>query len=415
MIETPLGELDETRLDNGLRVGVLRCPHAPIVTSVLWYRVGTVDESGAEGGAAHFLEHMMFKGSPRFGRGQVDRLTQALGGSNNAFTSYDATAYYFELAADRWTRALEMEADRMGGLLLEPDEVDHERNVICEEIAMYESDPWDALEMRVQALVFGDHPYARPVLGTPSSLAAIGRDELAAFHRRFYCPANAVLVVAGDVGEAALDSIRESFASIPPGTPNERPARVAAAGPAERCLRHHGEVARLLWSRTAPAWGAPDHPHLRLLLQALTEGRSSRLHRILVEEEQLCSWVAGELHPFLEGGRLSFALEVAPGVEPARVEERFCALLEEVVRDGLSETEASRARRTYEADWVFGHERIHQRAVTLASAMASYDAEFAFRYLKAVLHATPADVASASAFLRPDEGVLGWSLPEDAC
>src|SRR5207244_7983610 len=120
---------------------------APLVASVLYYRVGTRDEPAGRGGVAHFLEHMMFKGSARFGPGEIDRRTQALGGINNAFTSHDSTAYYFNFAADRWTEALTIEADRMAGLTLNPDEVASERQVILEEIAMYASEPWDALEL----------------------------------------------------------------------------------------------------------------------------------------------------------------------------------------------------------------------------------------------------------------------------
>jgi zinc protease len=411
---TRLGELSQHQLHNGLTVGLLRCDHAPIVSTVLWYRVGTADEQEAQRGIAHFLEHMMFKGSESFGPGEVDRLTQALGGSNNAFTSHDATAYYFQFASDCWRRALEIEADRMRGLLLEATEVEHERNVIYEEIAMYESDPWDALEMRVQASVFGEHPYGRPVLGTRESLAGVGPAELAAFQSRFYCPANAVLLVAGDIGAEALDEVEATFGALPPGEAARRGGRRTdrAARPS-RLERRHGEVARLRWSRPAPAWGDAEHPALRLLLQALTEGKSSRLHRCLVEEEQLCSWVAGDLHSLLEGASLGFALEVAPSVEPARVEARLSELLEEVAREGLEAAEVVRARRTFEADWVFAHERVHQRALTLASAIAHLDADFAFGYLDSLL-ATPDDCLEALArqYLLPEEGVWAWSLSE---
>ena len=147
-----------SRLDNGLTIAVVPEARAPIVTTVLWLRVGASADPDTETGSAHFLEHMMFKGASSFGAGEIDRITQSLGGSNNAFTRHDSTAYHFQFAADRWPRALEMEADRMAGLLLDPDDFQSERQVILEEIAMYESEPWDALESRVQKLLFGEHP-----------------------------------------------------------------------------------------------------------------------------------------------------------------------------------------------------------------------------------------------------------------
>ncbi|MDX1385620.1 MAG: pitrilysin family protein, partial [Thermoanaerobaculia bacterium] len=238
-------ELDAIRLErlgNGLTVAIVPSDQAPIVTTVVWYRVGCRHEAEAEAGIAHFLEHMMFKGSAAYGPGEIDRLTQALGGSNNAFTSHDATAYYFELAADCWTTALDVERDRMVSLELDADEVASERQVILEEIAMYESDPWDALERRVQAELFGAHPYGRPVLGTPESLASIGAEELRDFHHRSYRPDRTVIVVAGAVGPEACDEVERRFGDLPlPPTAPELAAVPAPPGsPGRRLSRRQG-------------------------------------------------------------------------------------------------------------------------------------------------------------------------------
>src|ERR1700710_1679103 len=209
------GKLQLERLDNGLTVCLLANAQAPIVTSAIFYRAGTREEPAGHGGVAHFLEHMMFKGSKRFGPGEIDRLTQKLGGVNNAFTSHDSTAYYFNFAADRWTEALAIEADRMGGLTLDPDQVASERQVILEEIAMYDSEPWDALEMAVQGRLYGPHAYGHPVLGTKEELLVTGVEELRDFHRRFYRPDNAILVVAGDIDDSALAAIERTLGGIP--------------------------------------------------------------------------------------------------------------------------------------------------------------------------------------------------------
>ncbi|TNF74817.1 MAG: insulinase family protein, partial [Acidobacteria bacterium] len=144
-------------LSNGLTACVVEDRRTSLVTTALCYRVGTRDEPSSQGGIAHFLEHMMFKGSQRYGPGEVDRRTQALGGTNNAFTSHDCTLYEFSFASDRWVEALTMEADRMAALTLEEIEVDAERAVILEEISQAEDDPWDALEMEVRDRFYGDH------------------------------------------------------------------------------------------------------------------------------------------------------------------------------------------------------------------------------------------------------------------
>ena len=262
-------------------------------------------------------------------------------------------------------------------------------SVILEELAMYESDPWDALERRVQALLYGDHPYGRAVLGTTAELVATGADELRAFQREFYCPANAVLVIAGDVGEEALDAAERRFAELPSRSGPGAPAGVAGAArrsPSTRAPPRRAAapgvvgggagVGRSAPRAAAPAHAAPDRGQV--------ERPPSR---------------AGGGGPALQlGGRRSRVLARARGAgasppsscpASSRSESRPSSfrVLATVLDGGLAAAELERARRTYEADWIFGHERIHQRALTLASALAHLDADFPERYLAAVLAA----------------------------
>ncbi|MEM7354818.1 MAG: pitrilysin family protein, partial [Acidobacteriota bacterium] len=273
------------RLGNGLTLCVVESHRVPVVATTIIYRVGTRDEVPGHGGLAHFLEHMMFKGSERYGPGEIDHLTRALGGSNNASTGHDSTAYYFTFAADRWQRALDIEVDRMAGLRLDAAEVQSERQVIFEEIAMYEGEPWDALDRDVVASFFAPHPYGRPVLGTREELAAIDGEVLGDFHRRFYHPANAVLVVAGDVDSSIEALVEEAFSGFD-DTPVERPEAEPRGVPEglRRVERRQGEVARMLLALPAPAAADPQHADLSLLASVLGNGRSSRLHRALVDE-----------------------------------------------------------------------------------------------------------------------------------
>jgi len=404
------------RLANGLTVCVLQNHQAPVVTTALCYRAGTRDDPPGHGGTAHFLEHMMFKGSRRFGPGEIDRRTQALGGANNAFTSHDATTYYFSFAADRWTEALAIEADRMAELTLDRRQVASERQVIREEIAMYESEPWDALEVAVQARLFRGHPYGRPVLGTRGELRATGRDELATFQHRLYRPDNAVLVVAGEVDEeTALADVERFLGALPAGAERGDGATPPAAWPEgmARLRRHKGEVPRLLLALPAPPGDHPDHAVMRLLVALLGSGRGSRIYRTLVDEGQLCSWIHTDLTESVDAGHLAIAAEVVPGVAPARVERELLALLAELVRTPPAAEEVERARQVALADWVLHHERVEQQALSLAVALALFDAEHLDRQLRRLLDAGPASLrAAADRYLRPEAGsVLGWSLP----
>jgi zinc protease len=413
------GRIRLERLGNGLTICLLTNRQAPVVTSALFYRAGTRDEPAGHGGVAHFLEHMMFKGSARYGPGEIDRITQALGGVNNAFTSHDGTVYYFNFAADRWTEALAIETDRIASLTLDPEHVASERQVILEEIAMYDSEPWDSLEMAVHECLFDGHPYGRPVLGTRDELLATDGAVLRDFHSRFYRPDNAVLVVAGDIGDEgdeALEAIERTLGSLPAGAAPRRGPTPPTVLPTslERLERRKGEVARLLIALPAPAGSHPDHPALRLASTLLGDGRTSRLQHALVEEEQLCVWAAADLSEGLDASLLTLAAEVVPGVEPARVEARVLELIADVCRRPPGEEELERCRQMAVADWVFGHEKVHQQAVSAGLAMALFDLEHLDRHLEQLL-ATGTDrlLEVADRYLRPERGgVVGWSLPK---
>jgi len=410
------GRLRLERLDNGLSVCLLANPQAPIVTTSLCYRAGSRDEPPGHSGTAHFLEHMMFKGSPRFGPGEIDRLTQALGGSNNAFTSHDATVYYFNFAADRWTEALAIETDRMACLTLDPEQVASERQVILEEIAMYESEPWDALEMAVHERLFAGHAYGRQVLGSRGDLLATGPEALRGFYRRFYRPDNAVLVVAGDVGDEALAAVERTLGSVPAGAEPRRGFTPPTTLPTslERLERRKGEVARLLLALPAPHGSHPDHAPLRLAATVLGGGRTSRFQHALVEDEQLCVWVSVDLSEGMDASMMTIAAEVVPGVEPARVEARLLELLADLRRRPPDEEELERCRQIAAADWVFGHEKVHQQALSVGMALTLFDLEHLDLHLERLLAAGSGHVLEvADRYLQPEGGaVMGWSLPK---
>jgi zinc protease len=387
------------------------------VVTVLWYGVGAAHEEEGIAGVAHFLEHMMFKGSRRYGPGEVDRRTQALGGANNAFTSYDATAFYFSFAGDRWTEALDIEADRMAGLTLDPEEVDRERRVILEELSMYEEDPWDSLEFKTHRELYGAHPYGRRILGTRESLRRVEREVLREHHRRYYRPGNGVLVIAGDIDGSALGRVERHFGHLPADWESPRSESLPPARFPEGLLRvvqHKGDTPRILLVLPAPAAVNPDYAPLRLLLTVLAGGRASRLQRKLVDEEQICSSVSAGLTETVLPGAASIAAEVMPGVEPSRVEERILDEVERLASQPPSAQEVERARAVLLSDWVFGHERIDQRAFLAGLAETLFDSRYPLRHLERLGACLPSDLPElVHRYLRPAiSGVLGWSLPD---
>ena len=411
------GRLRLEKLGNGMTVCLIENRQAPLVTAAVFYRAGTRDEPPGNGGVAHFLEHMMFKGSAAYGPGEIDRRTQALGGVNNAFTSHDVTAYYFNFASDRWTEALAIEADRMMNLTLDPEHVASERQVILEEIAMYDSEPWDALELAVQARLFPQHAYGKPVLGTREDLLATGPEELRSFHSRFYRPDNAVLVVAGDVGDEALADVERILGGLPAGAEARRgpapPEPGTLPSSLERLVRRKGEVARFMLTLPAPAAPHPDHPALKLITTLLAGGKTGRLHHDLVEEQQLCVWVSADVTEGLDASHLVVAAEVVPGVEPEQVEEKVLRHLADLSAAPLPPEELERVRQISLADWVFQHEKVHQQAVSAGQGLALFDPGYLDRHLQGQLDATAERVLEvAGRYLHAERGgVVGWSLP----
>ena len=414
-------------LGNGLRVVLLPQADAESVAVVLCYLAGSRDERPDEHGLAHFLEHMMFKGSAAYEPGAIDRLTQRLGGTSNAFTSHDATVYHFQFERGAWEEALRIEADRMRGLSLLAGEVELEREVILEEIRMAEDDPWDALERAVSRCVLGDHPYARPVLGTRESLRALDAAALGSFHRRHYRSGRAVLVCAGGLPPDAMERVEAALggealamkaaAGEGAGAHGVRTRAglgppVFDAGAGRRIELEGGETPRLLVAHPAPAPDDPAWVHVRLALAVLGSGRSSRIQRELVEENPLALWASVAVTGHRLGGMAILSAEASAGVEPVRLEQESCSRVEGLARRPPDAEELERAKRILFAEWVFLHERIAERAVTAALEHALFRPGFSRKTFEALAAATAADVAAAcETWLSPETRVVGWSLP----
>src|ERR671925_2029747 len=211
-------DVRRTVLSNGLVVLTKEVHTSPIVTSMIWYRVGSRNEELGQTGKSHFLEHMLFKGTDRFKKGQIDLITLKNGGGNNAFTSHDFTAYYFNFASDRWDVALEIEADRMVNCAFEPEEFEAEKKVVIEELKTGLDSPWGLLLQEQEATAFKIHPYRNPIVGWLQDVERATVEQQQAYYRKYYQPNNAILVIAGDFNtDPVLNTVQHMLGPIPAG------------------------------------------------------------------------------------------------------------------------------------------------------------------------------------------------------
>ena len=350
----------ERVLGNGLKVLVLPRKGVRIVVCDLFYPVGSFDEPPGKTGIAHFLEHMLFKGTERFPKGSIDQLAFVAGGQANADTGEDRTHYWFSLPADRWELALEIEADRMTDARFDPREVEAERQVVGEERARDVESPLARLDQNHQALSYLRHPYRNPVLGWPQDLASITVEDLEAFYRRHYRPDGAVLVFAGDVDpDRVIARVEERFGAIPPGLPRPRvegdePPQV---GRRDFTLNEPDALPRaILGWHTVPD-RHPDAPALDVLADVLSAGRRSRLWRALVEDERLAGWVEASHGAGRQGGQFLVQIEAADDrIDPDEVEDAVLHLVDDLIERGPTAEEMARVRNRFEAGWRWDQE-----------------------------------------------------------
>ena len=358
----------EVQLDNGFRALLLERHALPVVASMVWYQVGARDERTGETGVSHFLEHMMFKGTDRYAKGQIDLITSKLGGSNNAFTDNDVTAYYFSLASDRWQPALEIEANRMTRCLLDEHEFTAEKSVVLEELAMGEDDPWRVLHQTAEALAFQVHPYHHPVIGWREDLERLEAAAMRAYYERHYGPNRAFLVAVGDFDAAATErTVRELFAGIPARA--QRRADVLAEpeqkGERRAVVRFPGNVGRLTIAVKVCRLGEPDDFALDLFSILLAGGKTSRLFRRLVHDDQIATSVSTSNEVRREPGVFWISTELVEGKRHEVAERAIREEVERLIAKGPSAAELARARMQLRAGFLFEQETALETAMRL--------------------------------------------------
>jgi zinc protease len=415
----------QAQLDNGLRVILKEIHSAPVISTWLWYRVGSRNEVEGHTGMSHWVEHMMFKGSRRFPKGSIMRMVDRQGGYVNAMTSFDFTAYYMTLPRDQAELALEVESDRMTGALFDAAETSSERTVIIAEREGSENEPRYVLAEEMTAAAFRVHPYHHQTIGWKEDLLEITREELLSHYRSYYMPNNAVLVVAGDLDpERYLASIERHFGAIRPGELPQPSIRQEPPQRGERrmTLRMPGSAPMVRLAYHTPPVAHSDYIPIVVLDAVLSGGtamfafsgsqaRSARLYRALVET-QLASSVSSSYHPSLDPYLLTLLAIVREGRELHEVESALAEQIALLRSDLVSERELAVAIRQTQAQFAYSSESVTSQALTLGFLDMVDRHERMETILDELRAVTPDDIQRvAQSYLHSDNAVIGHYVP----
>src|SRR5487761_2267109 len=327
-------------LGNGLQVVVIPDHRTPVVTQMTWYKVGSADETPGKSGLAHFLEHLMFKGTSKHPAGEFSQTVQRIGGNENAFTSTDYTGYFQRVPREELGKMMEFEADRMTGLILKDENVLPERDVVLEEYNMrVANNPEARLIEQIMAALYLNHPYGRPVIGWRHEIEKLNREDALAFYRRFYAPNNAILVIAGDVDAADVrPMVERTFGAIAaqPTIPARRlrPQEPEPAAPRTVTLSDarvgQPSLRRSSLVPSAATAAAGESPALDVLAQLMGGGSNSYLYRALVVDRPLAVNASASYQgTSLDATQFTISVSPRSGVEFAQIEQ----VVDEVISD----------------------------------------------------------------------------------
>lgn len=368
-------------LANGMLVCVIPDTRVPVVTHMVWYRIGAADDPAGKSGLAHFLEHLMFKGTGKTRSGEFTRTVTGLGGRHNALTTHDTTTYFQRVAKEHLRAVMELEADRMQSLVLTEAEVTTERDVVREERrGSIDAAPIAALNEQMLGQLYQNHTYRRPVLGWAHEIASLGRDDAARFYERHYAPNNAILVVAGDVTADEVRALAEATYGTNKASPTVTPRRRPSEAPPTsiRWLKLEDTRAGapvVLRFYDVPSWmtAKPGEAEaLALLARILGGDDTSRLYTHLVLEAKVAAHAGADYQGgAMDGGRVAL-LAVAAGDHPSGViEQGIDHVVATLARDGVAEDELERAKRALEAEHVFETDDQEKRARRYGEALTT--------------------------------------------
>ncbi|MEW6600568.1 MAG: pitrilysin family protein, partial [Nitrospirota bacterium] len=383
----------------------------------IWYNAGSINEPIGKTGMSHVLEHMMFKGTPKYGNKVFSKIISKAGGIDNAGTSRDYAYYFQKLAPDRLYLSIEMEADRMRNLIMDKGDFLSERDVVMEERRMrYEDDPQNLLFEEVVSTAFRNNPYRWPVIGWMEDLKNLTRDDLMNYYRKYYVPNNAFIVIAGNVDvNSVMTKIRDEFGAIPKGPEIKK---LNLQEPVQRgekrvFIKKEAELPYVISAYKTPNVLDEDSCALDVLAGVLSGGKSGRIYRSLVDEKRIAlSAGAGysnfNKYPFL------FYLEGTP-LPGKNIEEIENALYDEVGKikdEPPSEREVQKVKNQIEADFIMQQDSVYSQAMLLAEFEMLGDWRLKDRYLEGLRKVTPDDVQRvASKYLVDDQRTVGILIP----
>ncbi len=359
-------EIADFTLANGVELVVIPDHRAPVVTHMIWYKVGAADETPGKSGLAHFLEHLMFKGTAKNPIGKFSQVVARIGGQENAFTSQDYTGYFQRVPSEQLKTVMEFEVDRMTGLQLTDDVVLPERNVILEEQNQrIGNNPRARLTEQVDAALFLNHPYGKPVIGWRHEMEELSRDDAIGFYRRFYAPNNAVVVIAGDIDPAQARALAEDtygkvarHGTIAPRVRAKEPPPVAVRSLTLADPR--AEIPSLQREYLVPSFASGkrgESDALEVLAHILGNGSNSRLYRALVVEKQVAT-MAGAWYDANELDMSKFGVQGSPrpGVTLPQLEAETDAVIAQLIEKGVTSEELERTKTRLIADAVYAQD-----------------------------------------------------------
>jgi zinc protease len=415
----------EFKLANGMQVVVISDHRAPVITHMVWYKVGAADEVRGTSGIAHFLEHLMFKSTEKIPVGEFSKIVGRLGGQDNAFTGHDATAYFQRVSKDRLPKMMEMEADRMVNLRLDEKEVLTERDVILEERrSRIENNPSALFDEQMNAALYLNHPYGVPVIGWYHEIAKLSREDALTYYKRYYAPNNAILVVSGDVTGEEVKKLAEA-------TYGKLPANPEVGAPRKRPQDPPQIVARRLEYKDPRAGNASFHRYyvapsymtakdgeaeaLDLMMKITASGATSRLYKKLVVEMGLASSSSGDYSGSgLDGGTISVFAVAADGVALEKVETVVDQVFADIAKNGVTAEELERAKSSYIADYIYESDnqatlaRRYGWNLTVGRTVAEIES-----WPDAIAKVTPDQIkAVAAKYLDIRRSVTGYLLPD---
>ena len=382
-IKSAMGEVfspESFNLKNGLKVVVVEDHRAPVVTHMVWYKVGSADEPVGQSGIAHFLEHLMFKGTKRFKPGEASKIISKNGGNENAFTSFDYTAFYQTVAPDKLELVMDIEADRMQNLQLEEKDVIAERDVVLEE-RRTRTDNSDAALFREQiaAAMYLNYPYRIPIIGWADEIRALTKEMALKFYERWYSPNNAILIVAGAVDPGEVRRLATKYYGAIPAknlisrNRVEEPSQIAA----RRLTMESKQVGQASWSRrySAPSYRYGETKHafaLQVLNEIIGGGTTSRLYQSLVVDKSLAV-AAGSWYRAESIGPSVFGFYASPqeGVSMERLEKGIDREIRQVLKDGVTKAEVRAAKTRLQRTAIFAKDSVTAPARIIGSALAS--------------------------------------------